>query len=110
MHLFSQRENKGNITKTTSHLFEVLNHAITYFDAVIDPGVLMGRSGPIQAAVNLELHSSRIKRIDVKLVGLNGQLPNLDMFNLVIELCLRESVHTTFHDQVRDSSCIHFCG
>uniref|UniRef100_A0A0K8R9Q0 GPI-anchor transamidase component GPAA1 n=1 Tax=Ixodes ricinus TaxID=34613 RepID=A0A0K8R9Q0_IXORI len=67
---------------------------------VIDPGVLLGRSGPIHAAINLELHTDRIRRLDLKLVGLNGQLPNLDLFNLVVELCLRESVHTTFHDQV----------
>ncbi|KAH7979706.1 hypothetical protein HPB49_010662 [Dermacentor silvarum] len=75
-------------------------HDIYTAPGVIDPGMLKARSGPIQAAINLELHSSRIRRLDLKLVGLNGQLPNLDLFNLVIELCLRESVHTTFHDQV----------
>ncbi|KAL1437427.1 hypothetical protein MTO96_001481 [Rhipicephalus appendiculatus] len=75
-------------------------HDIHTAPGVIDPGILKARSGPIQAAINLELHSSRIRRLDLKLVGLNGQLPNLDLFNLVIELCLRESVHTTFHDQV----------
>ncbi|KAL3206998.1 hypothetical protein MRX96_010330 [Rhipicephalus microplus] len=75
-------------------------HDIRTAPGVIDPGILKARSGPIQAAINLELHSSRIRRLDLKLVGLNGQLPNLDLFNLVIELCLRESVHTTFHDQV----------
>lgn len=75
-------------------------HDIYTAPGVIDPGTLKARSGPIQAAINLELHSSRIRRLDLKLVGLNGQLPNLDLFNLVIELCLRESVHTTFHDQV----------
>ncbi|XP_077542448.1 glycosylphosphatidylinositol anchor attachment 1 [Haemaphysalis longicornis] len=75
-------------------------HDVHTAPGVIDPGILAARSGPIQAAINLELHSSRIKRLDVKLVGLNGQLPNLDLFNLVAELCLRESVHITFHDQV----------
>lgn len=75
-------------------------HDVHTAPGVIDPGMLQARSGPIQAAINLELHSSHIKRLDLKLVGLNGQLPNLDLFNLVTELCLRESVHTTFHGQV----------
>uniref|UniRef100_A0A023GL44 Putative glycosylphosphatidylinositol anchor attachment protein gaa1 n=1 Tax=Amblyomma triste TaxID=251400 RepID=A0A023GL44_AMBTT len=75
-------------------------HDVHTAPGVIDPGMLQARSGPIQAGINLELHSSRIKRLDLKLVGLNGQLPNLDLFNLVVELCLRESVHTTFHGQV----------
>ncbi|XP_064466866.1 glycosylphosphatidylinositol anchor attachment 1 protein-like [Ornithodoros turicata] len=75
-------------------------HNVQSSPGVIDPGVLPARSGAIQAAINLELHSDRIKRAELKVLGLNGQLPNLDLFNLVAELCLRESVHTTFHDQI----------
>ena len=57
---------------------------------------LSGSSGPIQAAVNLELHSAQMSSIDIKIEGLNGQLPNLDLFNVAVELCTRESVTPTF--------------
>lgn len=75
-------------------------HEVQSSPGVIDPGVLPARSGAIQAAINLELHGDKIKRADLKVLGLNGQLPNLDLFNLVTELCLRESMHTTFHDKI----------
>lgn len=58
---------------------------------------LSGTSGPIQAAVNLEIDSRLISLIDVKIEGLNGQLPNLDLFNVAVELCTRESLTPTFH-------------
>jgi glycosylphosphatidylinositol transamidase len=58
---------------------------------------LPASSGPIQAAINLELHSTQMTSIDIKIEGLNGQLPNLDLFNVAVELCTRESVTPTFH-------------
>lgn len=63
---------------------------------VLEHGDLNGRAGAIQAAINLELHSINIGRIDVKIEGLNGQLPNLDLFNLVNRLCIKEHVEHTF--------------
>lgn len=51
--------------------------------------------------MNLELFSDRISHIDVKIEGLNGQLPNLDLVNLVHMLCNKEGVHHTFHNRVR---------
>ncbi|CAG2112315.1 unnamed protein product, partial [Medioppia subpectinata] len=64
---------------------------------VLDHGILESRSGPIQAAINLEIHSSVSSHLDIKIEGLNGQLPNLDLFNVAVELCTRESVSATFH-------------
>lgn len=66
---------------------------------VLDHGILESRSGPIQAAINLEIHSEISSRIDIKIEGLNGQLPNLDLFNVAVELCTRESITATFHGQ-----------
>ena len=64
---------------------------------VLDHGILESRSGPIQAAINLEIHSQTTTNLDIKIEGLNGQLPNLDLFNVAVELCTRESVSATFH-------------
>jgi len=65
---------------------------------VLDSGKLSGRAGAIQAAINLEIHSEKIDHIDVKLSGLNGQLPNLDLVNLAHRLCNKESIRHTFNN------------
>ncbi|XP_025204359.1 glycosylphosphatidylinositol anchor attachment 1 protein [Melanaphis sacchari] len=65
---------------------------------VLDSGKLSGRAGAIQAAINLEIHSDKIDHIDIKLSGLNGQLPNLDLVNLAHRLCNKESVRHTFNN------------
>lgn len=54
----------------------------------------------IQAAVNLEFHSTKISHVDVKVEGLNGQLPNLDLVNLVHRLCSKEGLKHTFKNRV----------
>ncbi|CAG2177702.1 unnamed protein product, partial [Oppiella nova] len=64
---------------------------------VLNHGILESRSGAIQAAINLEIHSQISSHLDIKIEGLNGQLPNLDLFNVAVELCTRESVSATFH-------------
>lgn len=66
---------------------------------VLEHGELMGRGGAIQAAINLEIHSAKIGHIDVKLLGLNGQLPNLDLVNLVHRMCSKEGVRHTFSNK-----------
>lgn len=63
----------------------------------IQPGDLRGRSGSIQAALNLEIPDKNVRSYDVKIEGLNGQLPNLDLFNLVVRLCQKESAMVTLH-------------
>lgn len=65
---------------------------------MLDSGKLSGRAGAIQAAINLEIHSEKIDHIDIKLSGLNGQLPNLDLVNLAHRLCNKESVRHTFNN------------
>lgn len=60
---------------------------------------LPDRSGPIQAAIILELNGRQFARMNVKIQGMYGQLPNLDLFNLVIELAARESVTPYFHNK-----------
>ncbi|KAL0861754.1 hypothetical protein ABMA27_009230 [Loxostege sticticalis] len=62
----------------------------------LDPGKLKGRSGSIQAAINLEFHVPNIKYIEVKVEGLNGQLPNLDLVNLVHKLCVKSGIHHSY--------------
>ncbi|XP_015921772.1 glycosylphosphatidylinositol anchor attachment 1 protein [Parasteatoda tepidariorum] len=57
---------------------------------------LPSTSGPLQGVINLEISDYHFSHLDVKIEGLHGQLPNLDFFNLVIELCAREQIPTTF--------------
>lgn len=40
-----------------------------------------------------------VGRIDVKIEGLNGQLPNLDLFNLATRMCSKENVAHTFKNR-----------
>lgn len=65
-------------------------------DGVLDSGNLEARAGSIQAAINLEIGSERVTHFNVRIEGLNGQLPNLDLVNLVNRLCAREGVHSLF--------------
>ena len=66
----------------------------------IFPGELHGRSGAIQAALNLEIATDRINYLNVHLEGLNGQLPNLDLVNTAVRLCMAEQVPARLHGQV----------
>ncbi|CAG5134455.1 unnamed protein product [Candidula unifasciata] len=58
---------------------------------------LEGRSGAIQAAINLELPLDNINYFNLKLEGLNGQLPNLDLVNLLVRLCQKEGARVAIH-------------
>jgi len=64
--------------------------------SILDHGQLEARAGAIQAAINLELSSERLTHINVKIQGLNGQLPNLDLFNLINRLCMKEGMGSLF--------------
>lgn len=75
---------------------EAYHKASSGRSGVLDHGDMMGRGGAIQAAINLELHAEKIGYIDVKIEGLNGQLPNLDLVNLVHRMCSKEGVRHTF--------------
>lgn len=63
---------------------------------VLEYGELEAKAGAIQAAVNLEIEESRITHVNVKIEGLNGQLPNLDLVNLIHRLSMREGVGQLF--------------
>ncbi|XP_043786986.1 glycosylphosphatidylinositol anchor attachment 1 protein [Apis laboriosa] len=65
-------------------------------EGVLLSGDLPGRAGSIQAAINLELHSMKISSIDVKIEGLNGRLPNLDLFNLAQNMITKEGIRQSF--------------
>jgi len=71
-------------------------HGVSYGEGVLMAGDLPARAGSIQAAVNLELASEFPTHLNVKIEGLNGQLPNLDLVNLVNRLALREGMHQMF--------------
>ncbi|XP_064599152.1 glycosylphosphatidylinositol anchor attachment 1 protein-like [Liolophura sinensis] len=58
---------------------------------------LKGRGGAIQAAINLEIANDKNTHLNIKIEGLNGQLPNLDLVNLVVKLCRREGIRPTLH-------------
>ncbi|XP_055594738.1 glycosylphosphatidylinositol anchor attachment 1 protein [Uranotaenia lowii] len=53
---------------------------------VLNAGSLNARAGAIQAAINLELQDFDVDHINLKVEGLNGQLPNLDLHNLAQKL------------------------
>lgn len=65
-------------------------------DGILMAGDLSGRAGSIQAAINLEFHAMKITSIDVKIEGLNGQLPNLDLFNLAQNMIAKEGIRQSF--------------
>lgn len=48
---------------------------------------LKRRAGSIQAALNLEIKDDDLDKIEIKLEGANGKVPNLDLFNTVIRIC-----------------------
>ena len=64
---------------------------------VLHTGHLAARAGSIQAAINLELSSEFPTHINLKIEGLNGQLPNLDLVNLVTRLVSREGLRPMLH-------------
>lgn len=68
---------------------------------VLNCGTLDARAGSIQAAINLELSAFDLDHIDVKIEGLNGQLPNLDLVNLIQRLAMKEGI-VSGHKQTND--------
>ena len=68
-------------------------------EGVLHSGDLPARAGSIQAAINLEFSSEFPTHVNLKLEGLNGQLPNLDLVNLVSRLVGREGMRSMFHER-----------
>ncbi|XP_017155857.1 glycosylphosphatidylinositol anchor attachment 1 protein [Drosophila miranda] len=69
--------------------------------AYLLPGNLPARAGSLQAALNIEVQDLEIDYVDVKIEGLNGKLPNLDMFNLVQRIMAREGITSGYKQTLR---------
>ncbi|KAF8793615.1 Glycosylphosphatidylinositol anchor like protein [Argiope bruennichi] len=92
-------------------IFLVTQHGNIGFQAWLDAyfGVLTSdyimseklhsTSGLIQGVINLEITDYYFSHVDIKIEGLHGQLPNLDLFNLVVELCNREEIPVSFQSR-----------
>jgi GPI-anchor transamidase subunit GAA1 len=52
-----------------------------------------------KSAINLELYGETVSHLNVKIEGLNGQLPNLDLVNLIHRMSSKEGVKHTFHNE-----------
>ncbi|KAH8261744.1 hypothetical protein KR044_009680, partial [Drosophila immigrans] len=70
-------------------------------DAYLRAGNLPARAGSLQAALNIEVQDLEVDYVDVKIEGLNGKLPNLDMFNLVQRIMAREGVTSGYKQTPR---------
>ncbi|EDV21677.1 uncharacterized protein TRIADDRAFT_59923 [Trichoplax adhaerens] len=66
----------------------------SYFQG-IEREELGGRGGSIQSAITLEIPSEYVESLNLKLEGVNGQLPNLDVFNMAVRICDREGITPT---------------
>lgn len=69
--------------------------------SILQAGSLEARSGSIQAAINLELPAFELDFLDVKIEGLNGQLPNLDLVNVVQRIALKEGIVSGHQQRTR---------
>lgn len=58
---------------------------------------LDAHAGSIQAGLALEFPYEKFYSIDLKYNGINGQLPNLDLFNTVVQLCEKSSISTSLY-------------
>ncbi|KAF4522224.1 hypothetical protein B566_EDAN009068 [Ephemera danica] len=96
--LFSQHEQLGVQAWLEAY------HQTSCGRGVLDHGDLQGRAGAIQAAINLELHAETVSHLDIKVEGLNGQLPNLDLVNLAHRMSTKEGVHHTFKNTHQPSN------
>ncbi|XP_003745461.1 glycosylphosphatidylinositol anchor attachment 1 protein [Galendromus occidentalis] len=74
-------------------------HMVETSPGVLLPGSLDARSGNILAAINLELQDKHVDQVNVKIFGLNGQLPNLDLVNTCKNLMQREAVPYILEDR-----------
>ena len=66
----------------------------------IEAGRVEGRGGLLQAAINLEFDAMRFGGISVLTEGINGQLPNLDLVNVVNKLIRDSNIPPAIHGRV----------
>ncbi|CRK93004.1 CLUMA_CG006533, isoform A [Clunio marinus] len=63
---------------------------------ILNSGTLNGRAGNIIAAINFEIQDFEVDFNNLKIEGLNGQLPNLDLHNLVVKLSHKQGISTGY--------------
>ncbi|CAG0920036.1 unnamed protein product [Notodromas monacha] len=71
---------------------------------------LSGHAGAIQAAINLEFPALPLNFVDVRVEGLNGQLPNLDLVTMVHKLCSKEGIKHTHRKTVGPHNSASYAG
>lgn len=69
------------------------------------PGRLSARGGLLQGAINLEFDSLTFDGIDVLTEGINGNMPNLDLPNVVHRLAMELGIPSRIHGRVSDLRC-----
>jgi glycosylphosphatidylinositol transamidase len=60
---------------------------------------LKKRGGSIQAALNLEFPDIHIHKLELKIEGANGKLPNLDLFNTIIVICTAQQFECSLESE-----------
>ncbi|GAV06044.1 hypothetical protein RvY_16083 [Ramazzottius varieornatus] len=60
--------------------------------SVVASEPLKDRAGAIQAAITAEIPGPNLDYVDARIVGINGQMPNLDLLNLVRLLCSQQQI------------------
>ncbi|CAF1057808.1 unnamed protein product [Rotaria sordida] len=65
---------------------------------------LDAHAGSIQAGLALEFPHEKFYSIDLRHNGINGQLPNLDLINTIVQLCDKNSIATTLYSVYVDLS------
>jgi glycosylphosphatidylinositol transamidase len=75
-----------------------------YFDTNPNSFPLDAHAGSIQAGLALEFPDEKFYSIDLRHNGINGQLPNLDLINTLVQLCDKNSVSTSLYTVYVDLS------
>ncbi|CAF0791830.1 unnamed protein product [Adineta steineri] len=75
-----------------------------YFNSKPDSIPLDAHAGSIQAGLALEFPHEKFYSIDLRHNGINGQLPNLDLINTVIQLCDKNSIAASLYNIYVDLS------
>ncbi|KAG5679891.1 hypothetical protein PVAND_009428 [Polypedilum vanderplanki] len=79
---------------------------------ILDSGTLYGKAGSIVAAINMEIQDFDVDFNSLKIEGLNGQLPNLDLHNLVVKLSHKNGIpigyKTKMSEHPRDDVIANF--
>jgi GPI-anchor transamidase subunit GAA1 len=72
----------------------------------IDPDLrpLDAHAGSIQAGLALEFPHEKFYSIDLRCNGINGQLPNLDLVNTLVQLFDKNSISTSLYNIFIDTS------